>query len=294
MKGLSLLLTTGALSITLFSCQPEPPEKPVEPGTGEPTDTSQISKNLLGVVSRISGVDTTTLNCRYDNQGRLAWYSNTSTKQGYLADTSKIVRDDAGRIKSIIYRSRASSKFADPKLDSVAYKVFYNSANARYTHKTLAYKAYGFNFKDSSAYTYDAQNRLIKEEAYYFDFQKTKAYQPSAKRDLDYDATGNVKSLKTIYYKVDGINDYPYEITYTYDDKGVNLLNLGEEAVVLGLEENFSAHTLKTMVSTYPQNPAYNRSLTYKYTYNTKYRPLKADVSDAVTGKKSTHFYTYQ
>jgi hypothetical protein len=267
MKQLSVLLISALLSVVLFSCKPEPPEKQPDPTDSGPTDTSQISKNLLSTIVR---------------------------KQDYVEDTSVIVRDAAGHIQKIIYRSRDSGKFPDPKLDSVTYSVFYNTSTSAYTHKVLQYKSYRVNFKDSSAYSYDAQHRLVKEEAFYFDYQKTQSYLPYAKRDLIYDASGNVASLKTIYYKIDGVNDYPYEITYTYDDKGVNLLNLGEEAVLLGLEENFSAHTLKTVVSTYPQDPQYNRSLTYKYTYNTKYRPLKAAVSDAVTGKQSTLVYTYK
>lgn len=294
MKKLASLLAVTLLTVLFFSCTPDTPEEQSGSVGSEPTDTSQISKNVLGKVVRISGTNETTFSYQYDAQNRLVWYSNTSTKADYFEDTSKIIRDNDGIIKQVVYRSDSSQKYPDPKIDSVVFDVSYNSNTSQYTHKVLKYKSYNFNFKDSSVYTYDANKRIIREDVYYFDYLKAKTYLPFAKRDFIYDASGNVTSLKTIYYQVDGVNDYEYNIAYTYEDKGVNLLNLGNEAIVLGMEQEFSPRATKTMVSTYPQSPEYNRSLTYKYSFNTKYRPLTADVSDAVTGAKSSLVYTYQ
>jgi hypothetical protein len=239
-----------------------------------------------------SGSDVTTMIYQYDAQKKLVWYSNTSTKAVYFEDTSKIVRDANGLITQIIYRSDTSRKYNDPALDSVVFNVFSNAG--KYTHKISQYKLYRFIFKDSTFYTYDAQNRIIKEESFYYDYIATKMYQPASKSDYTYDAAGNLTKQSSIFYKVDGINDYPYELSYTYDDKGVSLLNLGNEAIVIGMQQNFATKVPKTMVSTYPES-VYNRNLTYAYTYNTKYYPLKADITDAANGNaKSTLTFTYQ
>jgi hypothetical protein len=294
MKKLASLTAVALVTMLIFSCKPEKPDSTPGPISTDPTDTSQTSKNLLGKVVSTTGKDSTIFTYKYDAQNRLVWYSNTSTMADYLEDTSSIVRDDNGIIKKILYNWDSSSKYPDPKLDTLVYNLAYNSTTSHYTSKVLAYKSYNFNFKDSSAYTYDAQNRIVREDVYYFDYVKTRTYQPTTKRELVYNASGYVTNLKTVYYKVDGINDYPYEITYTYEDKGLNLLNLGNEAVLLGLEQDFSAHVPKTMVSTHPLSPQYNHSYTYTYTYNSKYRPLTASVNDAVTGTKSTKVYSYQ
>ena len=66
------------------------------------------------------------MNYQYDANKKLIWYSNTSTKALYFEDTSKIVRDNNGIIKQIIYRSDTSSKYNDPSLDSIVFNVVYD------------------------------------------------------------------------------------------------------------------------------------------------------------------------
>ena len=141
------------------------------------------------------------------------------------------------------------------------------------------------NFKDSTHYTYDATEPYCKRRMPIISITsiRHKSYSQSLKTDFTYDAAGNITKLNTTYYKVDSMNDYPFDINYTYDDKGVNLLNLGNEAIVIGMQQNFSAKVPKTMVGTYPETQ-YNRNFTYNYTYNTKYYPLQADITDAANG----------
>lgn len=281
-----------ASSVIFANCNDKDPEPQPTPGT-EPTDTSQISKNLLAKTEVTFGSQTVTKQYRYDAQNRLVWYSNTSNDANYFEDTSSIVRAADGHIMQIIYKSDTSRKYPDPKLDSVINTVNYDAGTSKYINKILEYKSYYFPFKDSTAYTYDGSNHITKAETWYYDF-KAKTYKQSSKMEYTYDGNGDMTNLGVIYYKFDNVNDYPYQIVYTYDPKGVNLLNLGNEAILLGLEQDFSAHTPLTWVGTYPLNPEFNRSVTYKYTYNTKYRPLTATLTDAATSTTGTAKYTYQ
>jgi hypothetical protein len=293
MKRSSFL--AAAFAVLLFACNDKSSdiEEPVvDP---PPTSTADTSATLVTKTVLTSGSDITTMNYQYDANKKLVWYSNTSNKAVYFEDTSKIVRDNNGIIKQIIYRSDTSRKYNDPSLDSIVFNVFYDAASSHYTDKISQYKLWKSNFRDSTHYTYDAQNHIVKEESFYFDYKHTpQTYQPWLKNDFTYDAAGNITTLNTVYYKIDSVNDYAFNIAYTYEDKGVNLLNFGNEAIILGMQQNFSAKVPRTIVGTYPETQ-YNRNFTYKYTYNTKYYPLRADLTDAANGNAtSTLTYTYQ
>lgn len=260
-----------------------------------PTDTTQSSASLLTKTVLTSGTGTTTKNYQYDDQKRLVWYSNTSTKADYFEDTSHIIRAGDGHITQIVYYSDTSHKYNDPSLDSIVFNVTYDAGTSHYTDKIGQYKLWKYNFKDSTHYTYDANGHIVKQQAYYFDYKTTNTYQPSLTTDYTYDGNGNMTKLSTIYYKIDSVNDYPYDISYTYSTKGVNLLNLGNEAILLNLEQDFASHTPLTMVGNYPLNPEFNRNYKYYYTYNTAFRPLSAKlVDEANNNAESTLVYTYQ
>jgi|SRR6476646_2612096 len=289
---LPIILLISATFVFAKCHKDDPPPPPPPSG---PTDTTAISKNLLASTTHTSDSGVNTRTFRYDSQNRLVWFSNTSTKANEFEDTSAIVRDAQGIIKQIVYRSDTSRKFPDPALDSVVYTLNYDAATSKYTYKLLQYKSFKVAFKDSTFYKYDAQNRIVTETTNYFDYKTTKTYQPASKSDYTYDANGNLTTINTIYYKVTSTSDYPFQINYTYDTTSVNLLNLGNEAIVVGLPQYYSAHMPATMIGTYPQNPEFNQSLTYNYTYNTKYRPLKANITDAANNNaKSSMAFTYQ
>lgn len=283
------------LTVILYSCDPKDKEEvlppPVDPNA--PTDTSQISKTLLAKTELTAENDVVTKIYKYAAQNRIVWYSNTSTNKDYVDDTVKVVRDDLGRIQTVIYFSDSAKKFRDPNVDSIVYNVFYDAWATVPAYKMLIYKQYNYTFRDSFVYTHDAQSRITKEELYYFN-RTVNDYVIYGKTDFGYDGKGDLVSSKTIYYDIDSSHiDYPFEITYTYDDKN-NLLNLGNDAIVLQLQHGFSAHNLKSVVSSYPLDPQYDKTFSYNYTYNTKYRPLRAEVTDTETGIKGTMVYTYQ
>ena len=299
MKRTPLMIMLAVLSTSLFTaCHHENPD----PVTPDPTDTSQISKNLLAKTVLTSGSGVTTKIYQYDAQNRLAWYSNTSTEPGYFEDTSKIVWDASGHIAQIIYSSDTSTfRFPDPKVDSVVYNVFYDAAASKYTYKLTQYTmfpntAYAAKFKDSAVYTYDAQSHISQVNDYYFDYKTTKTYVKWATYDYTYNDKGDLTNWKTTYYNIDNNNtNYPFEKVYTYEEKGVNVLSLGNDAIVIGIPENYGAHAPKTITGTYPLNPEYNSTLTFNYNYNTLYRPLSAAITDAADNNaKSTMVYTYQ
>jgi hypothetical protein len=276
--------------VFIFSCHHDKPD----PGTTDngPTDTTAISKNLLAQTVLTTATGATTMTYRYDAQNRLAWYSNTSTEPGYFEDTSSIVRDAQGVITKIVYSSDTSSRYPDPKVDTIVYNVTYDAAASQYLYKVARYKMFSTAGRDSVAYTYNTQNRITQENAYYYN----KGYIKWATYDYTYNDSSDLINWKTTYYDIDSNHtNYTFENAYTYDDKGVNLLNLGNDAIVVGLPQHSSGHLPKTQVGTYPANPEYNVSFTYNYTYNTKYRPLKADITDAANGNaKSTMIFTYQ
>lgn len=291
MKTLPSLFAAMLLALLFSSCKDEIKNEP--PIVEGPTDTTGISKNSLGKAVFTTGSDVYTTTYRYDAQNRLVWVSNTANVAGYFEDTSKIVWGPEGHISKIIYSSDTSRKFADPRLDSVVYNVFYNTAASKYTHKTVQYKSYNFSFKDSVAYMYDGA-RIAKEDLYYFDYTNTKTYIKYGTHAYTYNAKGDLVKQNTVYNNIENPSaDYTYEISYTYDDK-TSLLGLGNEAIIIGLQQDVTPHNFKTMVAAYPLSPQYNASYTYTYTYNTKNRPLKAEITDAVTGTKSTLVYTYE
>lgn len=291
MKKLTLALTLLS-SAFIFSCNDKDPG--VTPTPEQPTDTAYSTRNLLSKTVTTLGTDVVTTMYQYDAQNKLAWVSNTSSQADYKEDTSRIVRNGQGIITQIVYSGDTTKRFPDPKLDSVVYDVFYNSTTQRYSHKILQYLSYKVKFKDSIAYAYNAQSKITREESYYFDFKVTKKYIIWAGTDYSYDAKGDMTNLKTTYYDIDyaGTN-YPFESAYTYDDKE-NVFNLGNEAIVTGLQEGWSGHNILTMVGTYPKDPQYNQSFTYQYNYNSVNRPLSAAVTESVSGAKGTKVYTYQ
>ncbi len=286
-----LIVSSLVFSVLLWSCGPKTKNPPVVEPPAEVPDTTASTATLLTKTVLTSGSNTTTKIYQYDAGKRLAWYGNVSTKADYTNDTTRIMRDADGNITQYTYRTDSTRKFPDPKLDSVVYTVFRDAG--KYTYKLLNYTSYKTKFKDSTVYTYDAGGHIAKEETFYYDFKTTKMYISSGKTDYTWDGNGNMTGLSTVFYKVDGKSDYPFTIAYTYDDK-VNLLNLGNEAVILGIMENYTGHNPLTMKGTYPVSPEYNRNITYVYKYNSTSRPLSAELSDAVTGTKSTLQFFYQ
>lgn len=291
MKKLLFALTVIAATALLPSCDPDKPEPPSTNGG----DTSQSTKNYLAKTVYTTGTNVGTTAYRYDAQNKLSWFANTSNQATDIQDTSEITRSAQGAISKITYRSNIYANRKDT-VDSrtVLEDVYYDAASSKYTHKIVQYTAKTAPFRDSIIYTYDAQSRITKESAYYYDFAK-KIYVLYGTTDFVYTAGGDVTSRKTIFNNIGGTtNNYEYQIVYTYDDK-VNVLNLGNEAIILGMGENWSAHNPLTITSTYPgADSKYNQSLTYVYKYNTANRPLSADVTDAISGAKTTFVYTYQ
>lgn len=290
MKKLLVALSVIALTALLPSCDPDTPDPPP---TNE-GDTSQSTKNYLAKTVYTTGDTVGTTAYRYDAQNKLIWFANTYNKASIVADTSEITRNAQGNISKITYRSKIYSNRKDTVDAHTVFEDVYYDAASKVTHKLVQYTASTAPFKDSVIYAYDAQSRITKESAYYYDFLGTK-YVLYGTTDFTYTASGDVTSRKTIFNNINGTtNNYEYQIVYTYDDK-VNVLSLGNEAIILGMGENWSAHNPLTITSTFPGTDAkYNQSLTYVYKYNTANRPLSADVTDAISGAKTTIVYTYQ
>jgi hypothetical protein len=289
MIRLSLKLAPIVLMVLFVSCKDEVDKNP-DPVDPNPTDTTAATKNVLTKTVLTNPAGVTTRLYQYDAQNRLVWHSNTSTESDYIDDTSRIIRDAEGRIQQVV---SWSEKYLDPKIDSVTYMVNYDAGTSHYTYKMLQYKSFFKTVKDSAAYTYDGQNHIIKEENYLFD-SLTQAYKLYGKTDFTWDTKGDVTNVKTVYYNVGGNNvDYPFEYVYTYDDK-INLLNMGNEAVILRLRQDYSGHNPTKAVGTFPNDEKWNRSDTYVYKYNTKFRPLSAEITDAVSNTKGTLVFTYE
>lgn len=290
MKKLLLALTVVAVTALFPSCVEEVPDPPPD----NEDDTTYSTRNYLAktVYTTADTVGTTTY--RYDAGNKLIWFANTWNKAGNLQDTSELTRSAQGAINKITYRSNIYNNRKDAVDSRVVLQDVYLDAASKYTHKIVQYTASGAPFKDSIIYAYDAQSRINKESAYYYDFVGKK-YVLYGATDFTYTSNGDVTSRKIVFNNIGGTaNNYEYTFTYTYDDK-VNALNLGNEAIILGIGENWSAHNPKTIVVNYPApDNKFNQSLTYTYKYNTVGRPLTAEITDALSSTKTTIVYTYQ
>ncbi len=290
MKKLPLILLSLGVT-TLFSCQEDPPDIP--PPTPE-GDTTFSTRNYLAKVEYTTKDTVGTTTYRYDAQNKLSWFANTYNKAGLIQDTSEIMRSAQGNISKIIYRSNIYNGREDTVDGRMVVQNVYQDAASKYTYKTVQYTASAYPFRDSVIYAYDAQARIKKESAYYYDVAGKK-YVLYSTTDFTYTSGGDVTGRKIVFNNIGGTtNNYEYTFAYTYDDK-VNALNLGNEAIVLGMGENWSGHNPLTITSVYPGADAkFNQTLTYTYKYNTANRPLTAEVSGALGGAKTTIVYTYQ
>lgn len=286
MKKLLFALTVISMTALFPSCDPDTPDPKPDEG-----DTTYSTRSLLAKTVYTTGDTVGTTTYRYDAQNKLIWVANTSNKASIVQDTSEITRNAQGAITKIIYHV---AKYNNRFVDGAVMQDVYLDATSKYTHKIVQYDSSGFRFKDSIKYTYDAQARISKEWLYYNSSGSN--YVLYGTIDYVYTSGGDVTSKKTLFNNIGGTagNNYEYTFTYTYDDK-VNALNLGNEAIVLGMGDSWSGHNPLTITSVFPGSDAqFNQTVTYVYKYNTADRPLSADITSTLGGTKTTIVYTYQ
>jgi hypothetical protein len=284
-----LLIITALSSVLFFySCSKEKSIDSTDPDApGLPGNTN--SGLLVKTVSNF-GLDSVVTTFSYDDQKRLTRQVIVSPDD-FINEEYEIARTSDGHIQQVIYKS---DEYADLDIESVSYNVFYNGATSNYTHKILEFEdAGGTSHKDSTAYTYDGQNRIIREEKFIYN-SSNNTYLNSGFIDFSYDGNGEMSEVK-IYSFDPSVNDFKLasELSYEYDDK-VSPLALGTEAIVLELYHLWSSHNPTVEAVAYPDNPAENTSAMASYTYNDKNKPLVATITESNTGVSFTNTYYYQ
>ncbi len=234
------------------------------------------------------GLDSTIVLYAYDAQKRMTRQIITSQDPNFINEDRRIVRAADGHIQQVVYRS---DEYVMIGVDSVVYNVYYNGTS--YTHKILQFEdRSGVEHKDSTAYTYDAQNRIIKEEEFSYD-PVGGTYIADTKADYSYDGSGIVK-VDISHFDTD-INNYQLvsQTTAEYDDKE-SPLSLGNEGIVIDQYHLWNSHNPTKESVVYPDEPSENTASSATYTYNDKNKPMVATVTEANSGLSFIITFYYQ
>ncbi len=245
--------------ILFISCQKESGDAIPPPPPNEGT--------LLKSAVTTFGSDSYSYSYGYGSSNELTKIDFTS-QVGGVSKTDKIsVFRNQGVIESFSYKSTA---FAALGLDSILYKVGYNSSEKIYTYTVGKYVAAGTPYSDSTAFIYSAGNVIdIKT----FSSANGGAYKNLKQQVFTYNS-GNIVSNKGYTYdKATSKYVLKNEFVYEYDTK-VNPLAIKDEGHVLGILELVSNNNSTKGTYTDQVNSANNYIMTWEYTYNSKNKPL--------------------
>lgn len=245
-----------SIVILFISCQKETGD--VIPPPNEET--------LLRSAVTTFGSDSYSYSYSYGSSNELTKIDFTS-QVGGVSKTDKIsVFRNQGVIESFSYKSTA---FAPLGLDSILYKVGYNSSEKIYTYTVGKYVAAGTPYSDSTAFIYSAGNVIdIKT----FSSANGGAYNNLKQQVFTYNS-GNIVSNKSYTYD-NATSQYVLknEFVYEYDTK-VNPLMIKDEGHVLGILELVSTNNSTKGTYTDKVDTDNNYIITSEYTYNSKNKP---------------------
>ena len=218
MRKINALLLTG-LVLVFVSCQKE-----IDWGTGASagSDGDLLIKTVQVTPSTN---DTNILTLNWDANKRLIQYQSAGKVSSIPTNiVNQISRASDGKITRILSKSSITAGL----LDSVVYIPHYNGSQMDYAIDTQ-YTLLG-PIMDSLIFTY-AGGKVTSKETYtdlFFGLQQ------SAKETYEYDANGNVTTVKS--YSPDGAGGYDLTATSTYTfDSHRSMITLGEESfLVLG------------------------------------------------------------
>jgi YD repeat-containing protein len=247
------LLALMALTAALFSCKNRG-KKDTPPG------------DLLVRHVNVWEGDSLTTTYDYDEHGRLVRWHETLASSVLGDGTVHMLRDSAGLLRQAIYVTRRS----DITLDSLVYQVHYDTAGrpaySKLVRNNSGSEAYN---RDSTAYSYNAQNRIIAAEEFTFS-QEHAAYVPLSKTEYTYDALGNVLVEKAFVYGLTG-NQLQYILAQEYDTTHGYPIYMGNEGVVLQLP---ASRNVVTNIIRTNRGAESSDTLAFSFSFDRKGRPL--------------------
>lgn len=283
-------ITYVAIVSTLFllSCKKDKSFDPTNPngGGGGVPATTVLSKT----VTKVDGGDSVRVSYTYDNQKRFIGYTSEESYQGDVYRSElKFIRSAQGIVQKMVIKA---DDLIAAGIDSIYYKVNYNSGTSRYTSMVLIFDDGTDVFRDSTVYTYNGSGKIIQSEEFYDDGGGV--YLKTAKIEYTYNPAGNV-SREKVYYFDDSSRSYvaSYQDDYEYDTK-TNPLILGNEAFLLGDASLASPNNQIKDTYTDLEDATMNDVLNTVYTYNTANKPLTDIVTIVSDGTPYPTAYTYK
>ena len=260
------------IAVVLFSCQKEVNFL----GTGS-TGGGGGGTKLARIINKL-GTDSFGINFLYNTNGKVIKIFQDGSISGFnFSDTLTITRNSTGIITSMFY--------INPEPPPAGYQELsilnYSSTSGRYNFALVN----GGNYKDSTAYTYDASGKIIKTETFTRQIPGG-IYQQVSKSEYTYSAAGvNVITEKSFVFD----NAIPaYEetdrVTSAHDTK-VNPLILGNESILFGYADFTGSNNISYAKHEFLSPPASPFENTITFTYNSAGNPLTGISTFGITTK---------
>ena len=255
-------------------------------GTGGGTGGGNSSgATLVKRVNQLGSTDSVVENFTYDSNKKLVKYTLAGSLLTLDEDKrGHYIRNSQGKITRIV---DSAYDFLLSRWDSTITDVFYNGSSIshliRLTNNTD---------KDSVAITYT--NGKITS-AKFFQFSGG-SYSPDIENTYAYDGNGNITNVK--YYDISGTTPVlENETKYSYDNK-TSPLQLGEEAVITGLDMQAGPNNFNKVedIDMSTSTPTSSTS-TFTITYRTDNTPASATIviqlslSPVPLNATSTYYY---
>ena len=282
MKQCILLLILG--SFVIISCQKEIDFE--FKNENIPLDTSRLL--LLKMVTRLIGdPDSTVTSFKYDNAKRLVEYDVKGSPQGFIYENYKLIRNSTGNIFKVI------ATIDDPSLSGIVtttYTFFYDASGLNYKYRIGNSVGQGINFKDSTVYQYDVNNKITQQRVYEI-YPGILPFEVR-RRNFVYDGNNNlVEATSYTDFLGAGILDLDVVSTFGYDSNS-NPLQFRNETIVTGpyLLGIPSENNIKREIIQFPQDPQRNEVRDHTYTYNSAGYPV-TDLSTIEGSIQQVTFY---
>ena len=273
------VLVCAIVAFLLFSCQKE-----IE------NENNTSGSLLVKTVSR-SGSDSLITTYAYDANQKLINKKTTGidVKGVDVNREYRIYRNASGIVTNY---SVIDADLISVGIDSLATLVHYDATLSKYTSSVTVIGAPGYNFFDSTVFSYDGSGRIIAADLY-DGVLGSSWHSFTGKEQFAYSPAGNMAQheIKDVDQSVTII---PISVTnFSYDDK-LNPLHLGNEGIVLKLDECYSLNNIVTEIVTDNSDPSGDQTETLTYAYNDQNRPTIGQLIIMPNDLSATITYYYQ
>jgi hypothetical protein len=256
------LILFAALAVILVSCQKEVDLAPGGGGTGGGGSTAKLSR-----IVNTFGTDSIAINFLYNGNAKvIKIFQDGSISGTGFSDTLTITRNSSGIVTSLFYINPEAPPIGFQELSTLNY----NASTGRYNFALVN----GGNYIDSTAYTYDAAGRIIKNETFTRQIPGG-TYGQVDKDEYTYSASGG-NVITDRYYVFDG-STLAYEetdrLTSTHDNK-TNPLILGNESILFGYPDFAGSNNVNYVKQEFLSPPTNPFESTITFTYNSTGNPM--------------------